>query len=137
MSFLRLCVSCLAIALVQLPFGAAPAVAQVTSIDSHSAEAAIISAYRRAPEIARIKNVPSLGVIDLSFNASVRFRSNLPDVAEFRHSAEQNAAGINALRKALSKNPATRAALAQHGIAVGRVVGVDIGSTGSLRVYVL
>lgn len=136
MSLLRLCVCCLALVIAQVPFGAAPVMAQVTSIDSHSAESAIINAYRRAPEIARIKNVPSLGVINLSFNASARFRSDLPDVAEFRFSAERNAVGINALRRALSKNPVTRAALAEHGIAVGRVVGVDVGSSGALRLYV-
>jgi GrpB-like predicted nucleotidyltransferase (UPF0157 family) len=137
MSFMRLFVSFLIIVFVQMPFVAAPSVAQVTGIDSHSAAAAIIRAGVRAGEIADIADVPSVGVIDLSIRATPHRYSDPPDVSEFRVSAAKNASGIIALRRALRRNPATRQALSQHGVSIDRVVGVDIGSSGSLRVYVL
>jgi hypothetical protein len=133
---LRLFVALFAISLVRVPVLMTPAAAQVTSIDSHSAEAAIINAGKRATEIARIRNVPSVGVINLSFYTS-RLNDDVADVYQFRLSAQKNARVVNALRKALRRNPATRQALSQHGVSINRVVGVDIGSTGSLRVYVL
>ncbi len=104
---------------------------------TYKAEAAILSAGSRAAAISRLKKVPSVGVVNLNVRYLPLFRSEAPDVAEFRISAGKNFAGIKRLRAALAANPATRRALASRGIALGRVVGVDIYSSGSLRVYII
>jgi hypothetical protein len=41
------------------------------------------------------------------------------------------------LRAALRANPATRKALAAHGISIDRVVGVRVGSHGALRIFLI
>jgi predicted solute-binding protein len=120
--------------LAAAPTGAS---AQFFSGSSYKAEAAIISAGSRAAAISRLKRVPSVGVVNLNVRSVPLFRSDAPDVAEFRISASKNANGIRRLRTALAANPATRHALANHGIAIGRVVGVDIYSNGSIRVYII
>lgn len=114
----------------------APALA-FTENDVSAAQSAIMSAGSRASIVRRLAEVPSVGVVDLRFRGRPRFRSNLPDVADFRISAEKNSAGIARLRRALTANPVTREAMARHGIRVSRVVGVMIGSNGALRFYVL
>ena len=111
--------------------------AQVFGDSSSKAEAAILSAGSRAAAISRLKSVPSVGVVNLSFRNVPRFRTNAPDVSEFKVSAGKNVGGIKRLRAALAANPATRRALASRGIAIGRVVGVDVYSSGSIRLYIL
>jgi hypothetical protein len=111
--------------------------AQVFAGSSYKAEAAILSAGSRAAAISRLKVVPSVGVVNLSFRNVPRFRTNAPDVSEFKISAGKNFAGIRRLRSALAANPATRHALSVRGISVSRVVGVDIYSNGSIRLYIL
>ena len=111
--------------------------AQVFNGDTYKAESAIISAGSRAAAVYRIKSVPSVGIINLAFRNTARFRSDVPDVSEYRISSEKHYAGISKLRSALRANPVTRAAVAQHGVSVNRVVGVDIYSNGSLRFYTL
>jgi hypothetical protein len=123
--------------LAVLSFSPSYASAQVTDSDVFSAESAILSAGSRAAAISHLRQVPSIGVVNLAFSSKPRFRSKLPDVSEFRISAEKNAAGIHYLHKALAANPVTRAALADHHVAVNKVVGVDISSNGSLRLYIL
>ncbi len=104
---------------------------------TYKAEAAIMSAGSRAAAISRLKAVPSIGVINLNIRRAPRFGSDVPDIAEFRVSAGKNFSGIKRLRNALAANPVTRRALAIRGISMGRIVGVDISSNGSLRLYVL
>jgi hypothetical protein len=58
-------------------------------------------------------------------------------LSDFKISAEKNAAGIKRLRKALRANRATRAALAERGVDIGRILAVHIFSDGSLRVFIL
>ena len=111
--------------------------AQVSTDNVYKAEAAILSAGTRAPAISKLRAIPSVGVVNLSFRTVPRFRSELPDVAEFKVSAGKNFNGISRLRAALAANPATRNALSNHGISVNRVVGVDIYSNGSIRLYIL
>ena len=111
--------------------------AQVFPDDSYKAEAAIISAGSRAAAISRLKAIPSVGVVNLSFRTVPSFRSEVPDVAEFKVSAGKNLNGISRLRAALVANPATRNALSNHGVSVNRIVGVDIYSNGSIRLYIL
>ena len=115
----------------------ASASAQFFPDSTYKAEAAILSAGARAAAISRLKKVPSVGVVNLNIRYLPLLRSDAPDVAEFRISAGKNAAGIKRLRAALAANPATRRALASRGIAIDRVVGVDIYSNGSLRVYII
>lgn len=105
--------------------------------DAMAAEAAMMSAANRAAQVRQIKKVPSVGVIDLRFRTVPRFTDNVPDISELQIYAQRNAGGIARLRKALAANSVTRAALAENGISIGRVVGVTISSRGSLRVYLL
>ena len=105
--------------------------------DVTAAQSAIMSAGTRAAHVRRLRNVPSVSVVHLTSRAHSRFRSDLPDPAEFRISAEKNWAGIQRLRAALAANPVTREALAAHGVNLSRVVGVMISSSGSLRLYVI
>ena len=104
---------------------------------SSKAAAAILSAGSRAAAISRLKSVRSVGVVNLSFRNVPRFRTDAPDVSELKVSAGKNISGIRRLRAALAANPATRRALASRGIAIGRVVGVDVYSSGSIRLYIL
>ena len=105
--------------------------------ESYKADAAIISAGSRAAAISRLKAVPSVGVVNLKIRWVPTFRSDDPGPAEYRISAGKNFSGIKRLRNALVANPVTRRALASRGISIGHVVGVDISSNGSLRLYVL
>ena len=111
--------------------------AQAFGGGAYKAEAAIMSAGSRAAAISRLKAVPSVGVVNLNIRWVPTFRSDMPDVAEYRISAGKNSSGIKRLRNALAANPVTRRALASRGISIGKVVGVDISSNGSLRLYVL
>jgi hypothetical protein len=111
--------------------------AQTFGGSAYKAEAAILSAGSRAGAVSRLKAVPSVGVVNLNIRRVPRFHSNVPDVAEFRVSAGKNFSGIERLRHALAANPVTRRALSVRGIPIGKVVGVDISSNGSLRLYLL
>lgn len=111
--------------------------AQAFDGTTYKAEAAIISAGSRAGAVTRLKAVPSVGLINLNIRRAPRFGSDVPDIAEFRVSAGKNLSGIKRLRNALAANPVTRRALAIRGISIGKVVGVDISSNGSLRLYLL
>lgn len=111
--------------------------AQAFGGDAYKAEAAIMSAGSRAAAISRLKAVPSVGVVNLKIRRVPTLRSNVPDVAEYKISAGKNFSGIKRLRNALATNPVTRRALASRGISIGKVVGVDVSSNGSLRLYIL
>ena len=123
-----------------LVFGAllGPVAAQafVDQSQISEAESAILDAGKNASVIHGLHGVPSLGVIHIPFwyNSPVSESGN--QVARLRILEERNAGGIGKLRHALSANPATRQALSKHGVNMGQVVGVQIGSTGSLRVFV-
>ena len=105
--------------------------------DVTAAESAILSAGERAAIVARLKHVPSVGVVDLRFRAHPRKKFELPDPAAFRISVAKNQAGVNRLRRALIANPVTRAAMERHHIDVNRVAGVMISSGGSLRFFMI
>ena len=111
--------------------------AQVSTDNVYKAESAILSAGTRAAAISKLKAIPSVGVVNLAFRAVPRFRSDMPDVSEFKVSVSKNFNGISRLRAALAANPATRGVLSNHGISVNKVVGVDIYSNGSIRLYIL
>jgi hypothetical protein len=113
--------------------------AQVSTVDSLAAEIAILDAAARAVAVAQIDEVPSVGVINLAFGRTVSAfaKNSSPSPQDYQLEAEKNAYGVQRLQRALHANPATRAALRQHGVGVDEVVGVDISSNGSLRLYVL
>ena len=110
---------------------------QAFADDTYKADAAILSAGSRAAAISRLKSVPSVGVVNLNIRYMSRFRDDAHDVTAFKISAGKNFSGIRRLRAALAANPATRRALSVRGISVNRVVGVDIYSNGSIRLYTL
>jgi hypothetical protein len=124
--------------LLPMTLAAGPATAQLTQETSLTGEAAMMDAGHDAKQIAAIRQVPSVGVIRLNMRV-VPSMLNEDDfsVSGMRIAAQQNAAGIARLRAALAHNPVTRAALEAHGINISRVVGVKIGSNGSLRIYLL
>jgi hypothetical protein len=111
--------------------------AQLTHDSFRDAHVSIMSAGSRAANVARIRHVPSVTVVDLHWRLTPRMRGDAPEPAELEVSAQKNAAGVRRLQAALRRNPATRAALAERGISVGHVVGVRIFSSGALIVYVL
>lgn len=131
--------------LLMLPPANLPAQAMGGSLNSngggmdngYAADSAILSAGSRAAAISRLRKIPSVGVVNLNIRYVPLLRSDAADQAVYRISAGRNVGGIKRLRAALAANPATRRALASHGISIGRVVGVDIYSNGSIRVYIL
>lgn len=113
--------------------------AAASFIDLSTGVAVIMAAESRAPEVRRLRQVPSVGVVRLD-TRPVRHLfhdDGLPDPREYRVAASRHAAGIRKLRTALAANPVTRRALERRGIPLDRVVGVRIASDGSLRLYLL
>jgi hypothetical protein len=133
----RTVISSAVLSLALLAVSPANQPAQAFGSDGYKAEAAILSAGSRAAAVKRLRAVPSVGVVNLKIRTVPRFRTNETDVAEYKISAGKNFGGIQRLRNALASNPVTRRALSSRGISIGKVVGVDISSNGSLRLYVL
>ncbi len=115
----------------------AEAYARVSSVDSNEAQSAILSAGSRASQIAKIRNVPSIGVIDLSFAPRSVEYGTAASFSEFKIMAERNYSGIQKLRRALAQNPATRAAIAKTSVSIKNIAGVSVSSNGSLRLFIL
>ena len=107
--------------------------AQMDSAEYIEATSAVMDAGLAAPEIRQLHNVPSVGVISLADGYRTR-TGNYDNSVEMI--ASQNGYWVGRLRHALSANPVTRRAMAEHGVDVSRVDGVSIGSTGSLRFFV-
>lgn len=127
-----------AMALASAVIGVPMAEARSNLVAGVPVDATIMRAGSTAQKISHIKNVPSVGVINLRRDTSSRFIGDYTDtLQEYRLTVEKNAAGIKRLRSALRANPVTRRALAAHGISLSRVVAVDVGSNGSLRIYML
>jgi hypothetical protein len=124
------------------------AFARTAIVSGVPVEATIMRSGATAPKVARIKKVPSVGIVNLRRLHSgfyFNFRNNrdpldnlvTPAFLEYRLIVDRNRAGVKRLRAALKANPVTRKALATRGISINRVVGVELSSNGSLRVYVL
>ena len=107
--------------------------AQLDSASNIEATSAVLDAGLAAPEIRQLRNVPSVGVISLAngFRTRLGIYDNSVEMM-----ASQNGYWVSRLRHALTANPVTRRAMAEHGVDVNRVDGVSIGSTGSLRFFV-
>ena len=123
-------------ALLLLPVSAAPTSARTILQSGVPVQAIMMRAGATAGRVARIKAVPSVGVVNLRRIAAPRFYSDWDTVDDYRLNIDRNYAGIKRLRGALKANPATRRALADRGIAISRVVAADVSSNGSLRLYV-
>ncbi|MGQ0483895.1 MAG: hypothetical protein ACT4SY_00870 [Hyphomicrobiales bacterium] len=111
--------------------------AQIADETIRQATVGIMDAGNAAFEIAALRRVPRVTVIDLRLLGLGVMRKVRLNLAEFEISAQKNAVGVNRLRKALKANPATRAALAKTGVKVNRILAVHIFSNGSLRVFIL
>ena len=109
---------------------------QVESSVYSEAQSAILSASSAAAKISGLRNVPSVGVIRVQNGFVPRFSQDGENVSTLLVYASRNQAGIKKLRSNLLANPVMRKVMAQHGISVGHVIGVTIGSEGSLRFFV-
>jgi hypothetical protein len=143
-------------AMLLSPISAGPAAARHI-FDGVPVEATIMRSGATAARVRKIKAVPSVGVVNLRlshrnralelldepFHRHHRLHSNLDfgffddDYSDYRVAASRNAAGVKKLQDALRANPATRKALASRRISITRIVGVEVGSSGALRVYIL
>jgi hypothetical protein len=110
--------------------------AQSFGLDYQEAASAILSAGLRASQVRALKSVPSVGVIYVAHGGSHRLGFIDENISTLIISSERNHAGILKLRAALSSNPATKQALSANGVAPNSVVGVQIGSNGSLRLFI-
>lgn len=112
------------------------AFAQLENSAPEEATSAVLNAGSTANQIHHLRQVPSVGVIYVDD----RYASPLSRAGEEGRSlgiyAERNAAGVTKLRRALQSNPVTRRAIAEHGINLRQVIGVSIGTTGSLRFFI-
>lgn len=125
-----------AIALWAAPPAVPVALAQVNGADTQMAGAAINAAGLRADKVKGITQVPSVGVVRLDFGAPFGLWGDQMGPADYRALARRNAAGVAKLQRALRTNPATRDALARHGISPSQVAGAQISSNGALRLYI-
>jgi hypothetical protein len=137
MKNLLVAVLALALSAVYLAPSQAFAFAHVSSIDSSEAQSAILSAGSRAGQVAQLRTVPSIGVIDLSWAPRSLDDGTAATFAEFHIMAQKSASGIHSLQRALAKNPATRAAIGKTRVSIGSIVGVNVGSNGALRLFIL
>jgi hypothetical protein len=122
-------------ALLVMPLSAAPAFAGRLGDFGVPVDAVMMRAGSTAGKISNIRSVPSVGVVNLRLVAKPRIYSDWDNVDAYRVSIDRNYSGIKRLRSALKSNPVTRRALSSRGIAISRVVGVDVSSNGSLRLY--
>jgi hypothetical protein len=118
-----------------LPAVSAPALAAPPLFSGVPIEAIVMRSGSTASKIAALDEVPSIGVVRIR-----QFRGSFHDDGgydefDYRLLISRNQTGINKLRRALKANPATRRALESRGISVSRVIGVDVYSNGSIRVY--
>ena len=112
------------------------ALAQFDSSQITEASSAILGAGKTASAIGGLHNVPSVGVIHIDWGFASSFSHMGNEIATLKIYEERNAGGIAQLRHALGANQVTRRALANHGVNINQVVGVSIGGSGSLRVFV-
>jgi hypothetical protein len=124
------------LALFALALGSAtPALAQIDASNDFEAYSAVMGAGKNADLVRHLRAVPSVGVITVRGGSSPSLGSG-DESGDVQMIAQQNAAAINQLRHALAANPVTRKALATNGVDIGKVLGVQIGGSGALRVFV-
>jgi hypothetical protein len=123
------------LALIALALGAAaPAFAQINASNDFEAYSAVMGAGKNAVLVRRLHQVPSVGVIAVRGGSSPSAGSG-DESGDIRMIAQQRSAAVHALRSALAANPVTRNALAANGVDIGKVIGVQVGGSGALRVF--
>ena len=110
--------------------------AQVDSSNYSETASAILSAGSASAKIRSLKSVPSLGIIRVQFGFVPRLSNDGENTSTLLLSAERNSAGIAKLRSALADNPVTRQTLQQHGVSINHVIGANVSTNGSLRLFV-
>ncbi len=110
--------------------------AQVDTSNYSESASSILSAGSASAKIRNLKSVPSLGIVRVQFGFVPRLSDDGENTSTLLISAERNSAGIAKLRSALLGNSVTRNALEQHGVSINRVIGANVGSNGSLRLFV-
>jgi len=120
-----------------LLLGAGSPHAQLSQYNFEQAISGMMSAGSRAAQVSHLRNLTGIVVIRLRWIVVFRTPGEEPNVAAISISAQKNAAGIARLRSALQVNPVTRAALADKGISISRVVAVKIVGGGYLKVFIL
>jgi hypothetical protein len=112
-------------------------------------EAIVMRSGSTAAKVRKLKSVPSVGVTNVRARGGIyftpRFRDNRRytnvfdddpffDRFDNRLLISRNSAGVKRLQVALRSNPVTRRALRR--VNINRVIGADVYSDGSIRVYV-
>jgi hypothetical protein len=110
--------------------------AQVDSSNYSETASAILSAGSTSAKIRSLKSVPSIGIVRVQFGFVPRLSNDGENTSTLLISAERNGAGIAKLRSALASNSVTRQALVQQGISISRIIGANVSSNGSLRLFV-
>ena len=110
--------------------------AQVDSSNYSETASAILSAGSASAKIRSLKSVPSLGIVRVQFGFVPRLSNDGENTSTLLLSAERNSAGIAKLRSALAGNPVTRQTLQQHGVSINHVIGANVSTNGSLRLFV-
>ncbi len=109
----------------------APASAETRSIGNSEAWNAVLWAGKYAEVVRHLHDVPSVGIERMNLGSAAPGRNEKGDIQIV---AGENG-GVWELRHALSANPVTRHALEAHGVDVSDVLGVQVGASGSLRLF--
>ena len=112
---------------------ATPAWAQIDGTNNTDAYSAVMGAGKNASLVSRLRQVPSVGVINVGYGGPSARDDD--ESGQLRMIALRNGTAVHALRHALAANPVTRRALAANNVDIGNVIGVQVGATGSLRVF--
>ena len=110
--------------------------AQISDLQITEASSAILGAGTVAAQVRHLHQVPSVGIFRLSGGAASPLSHLGDEISTLEIYAERNAAGVRQLRRALAGNPVTRHTMAEHNVNVSHVIGVSVGSTGSLRFFI-
>ena len=110
--------------------------AQLDNWQGEEAASAILDAGWTAAQIRELRQVPSVGVFNISFGVSPRYSGLGGQANRLEIFAERNSRGVGRLRHALAANPITRNTMLAHNVNVNHVLGVSVGATGSLRFFV-
>ncbi len=109
-----------------------PALAQIGNMEKFEVTSAIMSAGTAALKVRKLREVPSIGILSVSFRNSL----GVEQIREYQMLAGRYSSKIMRLRAALRANPVTRHVLREHHVDIDAIVGVRVGTYGALRVFV-
>ena len=125
------------LSLAALALSPTPSFAQFDNQAYDDAEIAVLSAGTAARRVAALRHVAGISAYNMGFKTTP-MRFDFDRTAQsLGITADRHAGEVASLRAALRRNPATAHALAAHGIAIARVIGIHISSGGWLTVYFL